>query len=82
MVQQVRSGSKNEVNGSPETSGEYIGIGEEHSMSFDIKDVADLAVDKVTFDHREKAQNGGCPPPVAYVNLLNLVYRCERRVPN
>lgn len=82
MVQQVRASNKNEVNGSPEISGEYIGIGEEHSMSFDIKEVADLAVQNVPFDHQDKAQNGRCPLPDTCVNLLNQVYRFEHRVPN
>ena len=82
MVQQVRSGNKSEVNGTQETFGEYIGVGEEHSMSFDIKEVADLAVDNVTFDHRDKTQNGRCPMAVAYLDLINLMYRFKCRVPN
>ena len=61
MVQQVRSSNKGENNGSQDSLGEYMGIGEEHSMSFDIKEVASLAVDDVTFDHREKTQNGRWP---------------------
>ena len=82
MVQQVRSGNKSEVNGNQETLGEYIGLGDDHSMSFDIKEVADLAVDNVTLDHREKAQNGKFPLPVNHVNLLNRTYRIKCRVPN
>ena len=82
MVQQVRSSSKSEVNGNQEASGEYIGIGDDHSMSFDIKEVADLAVDNVTFDHRDKTQNGKFPLPATHVNLLSRTYRIKRRVSN
>ncbi len=82
MVQQVRSGNKNDVNGNHEASGEYVGIGEEHSMSFDVKEIADLAVDNVTFDHRHKSQNGRCSLAVIHVNLLKRTYRFKRRIPN
>jgi hypothetical protein len=37
---------------------EYIGIGHDHAMSFDTKDVAALAVEGVIFNAREKSQNG------------------------
>lgn len=72
MVQQVRSGNKSEVNGIQELWGDHIGVGEEHSMSFDIKEVAHLAVDNVAFDHQDKTQNGRCPLAVAHFNLLNV----------
>ncbi|KAL8721505.1 MAG: hypothetical protein Q9225_001850 [Loekoesia sp. 1 TL-2023] len=58
MVQKIRSVDKAEPNGNYETHSDYIGSGEDHAMSFDMKDVVHLAVDGVTFDIREKALNG------------------------
>ena len=58
MVQKVRSSDKSEANGINENHGEYIGSGEDHAMSFELKDVVRLAVDGVTFDIRDKAPNG------------------------
>ncbi|KAL8942856.1 MAG: hypothetical protein Q9211_001219 [Gyalolechia sp. 1 TL-2023] len=58
MVQKIRPGDKAEANGNSETHTDYIGSGEDHAMSFDTKDVVHLAVDGVTFDIRDKTQNG------------------------
>ncbi|KAL9021315.1 MAG: hypothetical protein Q9185_001425 [Variospora sp. 1 TL-2023] len=58
MVQKVRPSDKIEPNGSPDIYGDFIGSGEDYAMSFDTKDVVHLAVDGVTFDIRERAQNG------------------------
>lgn len=58
MVQKIRSGEKAEANGNNEVHNDYIGSGEDHSMSFDTKDVVHLAVEGVTFDVRDKAHNG------------------------
>ncbi|KAL8970783.1 MAG: hypothetical protein Q9183_001361 [Haloplaca sp. 2 TL-2023] len=55
MVQKVRS---SEANGIHENHGEYIGSGEDHAMSFELKDVVHLAVDGVNFDVHGKAPNG------------------------
>lgn len=56
MVQQVNG--KSEVNGVKDNTDDYIGVGDEHALSFDIKDVIDLAVEGVMFNSREKSQNG------------------------
>ncbi|KAL9586026.1 MAG: hypothetical protein Q9212_001171 [Teloschistes hypoglaucus] len=58
MVQKTKSSDKREPNGGQDALGDYIGHGEDHAMSFEMKDVAGLAVDGVTFDVREKAPNG------------------------
>ncbi|KAL8694728.1 MAG: hypothetical protein Q9218_000654 [Villophora microphyllina] len=58
MVQKIKSGDKREPNGGHDNLGDYIGCGEDHAMSFELKDVADLAVDGMTFDVHEKASNG------------------------
>ena len=58
MVQQVNH--RGEVNGVKEVSEEYIGVGNEHAMSFDLKDVIHLAAAEVGFNARDKSQNGIC----------------------
>ncbi|KAI4164474.1 MAG: hypothetical protein LQ342_001787 [Letrouitia transgressa] len=58
MVQKIKSGVKTEANTVPELLNEYTGVGEDHAMSFDLKDVVDLAVEGATFDGRDKPQNG------------------------
>ncbi|KAL9591965.1 MAG: hypothetical protein Q9179_007194 [Wetmoreana sp. 5 TL-2023] len=58
MVHKVRSSEKNEANGNQDNHIDYMGFGEDHAMSFEIKDVVDLAVDGVTFDVRDKTPNG------------------------
>lgn len=57
MVQQI-SGPKTEVNGVHEVSADYIGIGEDHAMSFDAKEVIELFVEGVAFGGLDKKQNG------------------------
>ena len=57
MVRQV-SGPKTEANGVHETSSDYIGVGSDHAMSFDTKDVVDLGVEGVSFGAQDRGQNG------------------------
>ncbi|KAL8831794.1 MAG: hypothetical protein Q9170_005151 [Blastenia crenularia] len=59
MAQKVKQGDKCEANGNYDDRSDFIGFGEDHIMPFDMKDVIHLAVDSVTFDIREKAQNAG-----------------------
>ena len=70
MVQQIsmRVG----INGSREGLEEYIGTGEDHAMSFNIKDVIDLAAEGVTINYREKALNGNCDQVYTFFGLLGL----------
>ncbi|KAL8854678.1 MAG: hypothetical protein Q9221_000460 [Calogaya cf. arnoldii] len=58
MVQKVKAKDKTEINGDHETHDDYVGVGENHSMSFDMKDVINVAVEGVTFDNRDKLLNG------------------------
>ena len=57
MVQQV-SGPKTETNGVHEVSADYVGIGEDHAMSFDTKEVIELSVEGVSFGGLDRKQNG------------------------
>lgn len=59
MVQQTKAADKTDTtNGVKDTSMDYIGVGEDHSMSFEGKDVLNVAVDGVIFSAQEKQQNG------------------------
>lgn len=58
MVQKHRSVDKSEANGNPEVHGDFTGSGEDYAMSFDMNDVLHLSVDGVSFEVREKSQNG------------------------
>lgn len=63
MVQQIKN--RSEANGVKEGSEEYTGIGDDHSMSFDVKDVMDLAVEGIVFNHPNKLSTG---------NLFDIVH--------
>lgn len=59
MVKRVHSVGDIQVNGASDTFDEYIGIGDNHVMAFDIGDVADLSVANVVLDKSQaRAQNG------------------------
>ena len=58
MVQHMKSVGKGESNGAHEDSFAYVGAGEDHAMSFDFKDVIDLAFEGVPFGTPDKTQNG------------------------
>lgn len=56
MVQQTKN--RSEANGVREGSEDYAGVGDDHSMSFDVKDVIDLAVEGIVFNHPNKLSTG------------------------
>ena len=58
MVQQLKSAGKNEVNGVQDEFEMLVGVGEDHAMTFDIKDVSGLTVEGVGMVANEKLQNG------------------------
>lgn len=61
MVQQIKLGGKGDLNGSPESSGDYIGAGEDYTMIFDVKDVLDLAIEGDLVSTQSKMLNGRPP---------------------
>lgn len=61
MVRRVKLNSEAESNGVINSEVEYIGSGEDHAMSFEAKDVIDLAVKDVTFNLQDRVQNGMFP---------------------
>ena len=59
MARQTKSASRRQANGVSDAAADYVGTGSEHLMSFEMKDVVDLAVGGVTFtDTPNKSQNG------------------------
>ena len=58
MVQQIKTIEKGEVNGTQDYMGNLVGVGEDHTMLFNIPDVTDLAVDGVGLSVQDKHQNG------------------------
>ena len=59
MVKKVQPVSDAQVNGAAESIDDYIGVGDNHVMSFDMSDVADFNVSNVILDKtHSKGQNG------------------------
>jgi len=58
MVQQIKSAGKGEANGVRNDTEAFVGVGADHAMSFDIKDVCDLTVEGVEVGNPEKLQTG------------------------
>lgn len=59
MVQQLKSSeATEEANGVKPVSQEYIGYGDDHSMSFYFKDIAGFTVDGASIAGTEKPRNG------------------------
>ena len=56
MVQQLMG--RGETNGVKDGSEDYIGVGDEHAMTFDIKEVIHLGVQSVGFNALDDSQNG------------------------
>ena len=62
MVKKTRLASHQQVNGNTESSDEYVGVGEDHVMKFDVQDTADLAVNNVVTANAHATQNGEQKP--------------------
>ena len=59
MVQHIKAGNRGEANGVLDSSTSYIGRGEDYAMTFDTKEVVNLAIEGIVFDGQPKLQNGG-----------------------
>ncbi len=70
MVQQVIGAGKSEVNGVKADTEALVGVGADHTMSFDLKDVSDLAVEGFEVGTQEKLQNGKCLTTLS-VDIVN-----------
>ena len=58
MVQQLKSIGRHEVNGTQDDSEAFVGVGGDHTMTFDLKDISGLTVEGIDFYAQEKLQNG------------------------
>jgi hypothetical protein len=73
MVRRVQAAGAGSVNGASDVSGDYVGHGDSHVMSFDIADVVDFIAPNVVFDMGQgKAQNG-MRPMIANQPLLTCL---------
>lgn len=79
MVQQLTG--RGETNGVKDMSEDYIGVGDEHAMTFDIKEVIDLAVEEVGFNTRDDSQNGNDLRHFLHFLILTMVSRVQYRLP-
>ena len=81
MVQQTKHAEKCEgANGVKDVPHDYIGAGEDHSMSFEFKDVIDFAVEGAVISTEEKQQNGNYSS-LSYGTRTNSLPRRYRRLP-
>lgn len=63
MVQRASQENQPKTNGMSEVTSPYLGTGPDHSMAFDIKDVADIAVPNVVpAEVSAKEPNGKTSP--------------------
>ncbi|KAL6715035.1 poly(A)-binding protein binding protein [Lecanora helva] len=58
MVQKTRPAGKAEANGVREESDGFVGVGEDHAMSFDVKDISGLTVEGVDIGAQDRLPNG------------------------
>ncbi|KAI9835570.1 MAG: hypothetical protein M1819_002021 [Sarea resinae] len=59
MVKKVKAVGKEQANGVTDGSDEYLGTGDSHAMTFEIRDVIDLAVEGASLTQTQsKSQNG------------------------
>ncbi|KAK4695651.1 hypothetical protein P7C71_g2136, partial [Lecanoromycetidae sp. Uapishka_2] len=58
MVRQIKNGEKGQANGVQENATAYLGVGEEHDMTFNVKDIIELAVDGIQSIGQDRHQNG------------------------
>ena len=58
MVRFLGKEGKTERNGVRDDQAAYVGVGEDNSMSFKLKDVADLSLDQVSLGSLDKRANG------------------------
>jgi hypothetical protein len=58
MVRQVSSHSKEGMNGATDSYGDYIGVGPEHTLVFNMMDVIDVAIADVPNSPNPGAPNG------------------------
>ena len=58
MVRQLSEQFKETTNGTRDCSGDYVGIGSDHSMTFNAGDIADIIIENVSTTTTSGPQNG------------------------
>ena len=58
MVRRVKSTGRSEANGFQNDSEAFLGVGEDYSVSFEIKDVSGVTVEGLDLSNQDKLQNG------------------------
>ena len=58
MVQRLKSAGRGEANGVREDTEVFMGVGEDHTVSFDFKDISGLTVEGVDLGAQDKLLNG------------------------
>ena len=58
MVQQIRSGHKGDLNGFRDAIRDYVGVGDDHALSFKIKDIIDFASEGISISNQDRRLNG------------------------
>lgn len=60
MVQQIKT-VRGEVSGVQDGPEVLVGVGEDHAMSFEVKDVGGLSIEGLDFSAQDKLPNGKHP---------------------
>ena len=58
MVQYTKYSRKGETNGARDPVREYVGVGDDHAMSFKIKEVADFTLEGMSISNQDRRPNG------------------------
>ena len=59
MVKKVNSNTEQQSNGIVNTATEFLGVGDDHTMTFAVQDVAELAVSQLVIDRTQHKYNKG-----------------------
>ena len=59
MVKKINSNTEQQSNGIIDTTTEFLGVGDDHSMTFAVQDVTELAVSQLVIDRAQHRYNKG-----------------------
>ena len=79
MVQMLKPVGKGEINGVKDNTEPFVGVGADHAMAFEVKDVNDLTIAGIEIGVRDKLQNGWCLMILGF-DLVNRLSRVCNRV--
>jgi hypothetical protein len=81
MVQRASQENQPKANGVSDITSPYLGTGPDHSMAFDIKDIADIAVPNVVpAEVSAKESNGKSSPRPLIPHVLTTLFLQARRL--